>query len=107
MALMLDFSRPGAPFDTARAAGSAKMSKRAEITLRIILACVIRNTPALAHLPIILLANKNAWYDVLPFLKSFQFQPDAYLIKPFSWDECSEIVTRLLAGRDTTKPPGD
>lgn len=68
---------------------------------------VLRNTPALAHLPIILMASKNAWYDVLPFLGSFGFQPEGYLVKPFSFDECSEMISRLLSRPERIIPPGD
>ncbi|MDQ2732672.1 MAG: response regulator [Armatimonadota bacterium] len=58
---------------------------------------ILRNTPALAHLPIVLIIPRYPSLHMLPFMKSFGFQPDAYLEKPFSWDECSEMINRLLS----------
>ena len=68
---------------------------------------VLRNTTILAQLPIILMIPRYPSLHMLPFLKSFRFQPDAYLEKPFSFDECTEMITRLLSRPEMIKPTGD
>ena len=57
---------------------------------------VLRNTPELANLRVVLMANKNSWFDTLAYLRSFAFQPDGYLLKPFGFEQAAGVVARLL-----------
>lgn len=60
----------------------------------------IRNSPLLNHIPIILLSAKSSRYDKM---KGLKHGADAYIIKPFNFEELLTQIETLLENRKLLK----